>query len=58
VANGISTAEFLTGFHRSLRFRITGIFFISWLESRKTTEKATFSVAIGALPHLQGEEND
>jgi hypothetical protein len=58
VANGISTAEFLTGFYRSLRFKITGIFSILWLKARKTTEKATFNVAIGVLPQLQGEEND
>jgi hypothetical protein len=55
VANGISTAEFLTGFYRSLRFKITGIFSISWLETRKTAEKAAFNVAIGALSQLQGE---
>jgi len=58
VANGISTAEFLTGFYRSLRFKIAGIFSISWLEARKSTEKAAFNVAIGALPQLQGEAND
>ena len=58
VANGISTAEFLTGFYRSLRFKITDIFSISWLKARKSTEKEAFNVAIGVLPHLKGEEND
>jgi len=58
VANGISTAEFLTGLYRSLRVKIADIFSISWLEARKTTEKVTFNVAIGVLPQLQGEAND
>jgi len=58
VANGISTAEFLTGFYRSLRFKNADIFSILWLEARKTAEKVTFNVAIGVLPQLQGEEND
>lgn len=55
VANGISTAEFLTGFYRSLRFKITGVFSILCLKARKSTEKASFNVAIGVLSQLQGE---
>jgi len=58
VANGISTAEFLTGSYSSLRFKIADIFSISSLETRKTAEKAAFNVAIGVLPQLLGEAND
>jgi len=58
VANGISTAEFLTGFYSSLRFKVTGIFSVLCLKARKSTEKAAFNVAIDALPQLQGEAND
>ena len=58
VANGISTAEFLTGFYRSLRFKNADIFSILCHRARKLTEKAAFNVAVGVLPQLQGEEND
>ena len=54
----ISTAEFLTGFYRSLRFKNADIFSILCHRARKLTEKAAFNVAVGVLPHLKGEEND